>query len=115
MKKNDTTSGLVLNGPLAAEHSEILTPAALEFLSSLHREFNPRRMDLLRERSLRRKAIQGGKMPHFLDETRELREGKWRVLPVPDDLQKRRVEITGPVERRAAGPGECARCGARHR
>ncbi len=96
----DKPQGLELLAPVTEEQAEILTPAALEFFAQLHREFNPQRLEILRQRKLRQDAIDRGEMPHFLPETRSVREGDWRVLPVPEDLQNRRVEITGPVDRK---------------
>src|SRR3954468_21553711 len=87
-------------GQYNEEQAEILTPGALEFFGELQREFNPRRLRLLRQRELRQSAIDRGEVPRFLSETREIREGRWQVLPVPEDLQNRRVEITGPVDRK---------------
>jgi malate synthase len=92
--------GLEVLGPITDEHAGILTPEALEFFASLHREFNPRRVRLLKQRQMRQESIDRGQMPTFPPETRPVREGKWRVLPVPEDLQNRRVEITGPVDRK---------------
>ncbi|HVU99805.1 MAG TPA: malate synthase A [Verrucomicrobiae bacterium] len=81
-------------------HEEILSSDALKFFAALQREFNPRRLDLLQQRRARQAAIESGVMPDFLPETREIREASWHVLPVPADLQNRRVEITGPVDRK---------------
>src|SRR3954451_13224185 len=100
MKTIETTQGLEVLGPISDEQSEILSPEALEFFAALQREFNPRRVRLLRQRAMRQDAIDRGEMPRFLAETREIREGNWRVLPVPEDLRDRRVEITGPVDRK---------------
>src|SRR5204863_8924589 len=91
---------LEILGPVSEHQAEILSPEALEFLTSLHREFNPRRLRLLKQRQLRQEAIDRGEMPRFLAETQSVREGHWQVLPVPEDLQNRRVEITGPVDRK---------------
>jgi malate synthase len=79
---------------------EILSREALLFYATLHREFNWRRLELLHARKRRQEAIDRGEMPDFFPETRSVREGQWRVLPVPEDLQDRRVEITGPVDRK---------------
>ncbi len=87
-------------GPVTGEQCEILSPEALEFFAELQREFNPRRRELLRQRELRQQAWDRGERPDFLPETQAVREGNWRVLPVPEDLQNRRVEITGPVDRK---------------
>src|SRR5437867_6539890 len=95
-----TPKGLDLLGPVTAEQNDILTPEGLEFFMELQREFNPRRLELLATRKLRQQAIDRGEMPRFLPETASVREGNWRVLPVPADLQNRRVEITGPVDRK---------------
>ncbi len=100
MKLFDLPPGVQLRGPVVSGENEILTPAALEFVAALHREFNPRRLELLRTRQLRQKALDNGEMPNYLPETRHVREGHWQVLPVPEDLRDRRVEITGPVDRK---------------
>src|SRR5215469_2302491 len=100
MKLFDFPPGVQIRGPVVAGETEILTPAALEFVAALHREFNPRRLELLRERATRQELIDKGQLPNYLAETRSVREGHWQVLPVPEDLQDRRVEITGPVERK---------------
>lgn len=92
--------GLDVSTPIEDEQSEILTPEALEFFAELQREFNPRRLELLRQRKLRQEAIDHGEMPVFLPETRGVRESTWQVDPVPPDLRERRVEITGPVDRK---------------
>lgn len=92
--------GLEVLAAVTDEQAAILSPEALGFFVRLHREFNPRRLELLRQRKLRQEAIDRGEMPGFLPETKSVRDGDWRVLPVPEDLQDRRVEITGPVDRK---------------
>src|SRR5882762_9809829 len=92
--------GVKVLPPVGEHHAEILSPEALEFYATLHREFNPRRVELLRERSRRQEAIDRGQMPDFLSETKSIRDGDWQVSPLPADLQNRRVEITGPVDRK---------------
>src|SRR5882724_7132120 len=92
--------GLQLLAQANSQQSEILSPEALELLAALHREFNPRRLQLLEERKRRQAAIDQGEMPRFLTETKSIREQSWHVSPVPSDLQNRRVEITGPVDRK---------------
>jgi malate synthase len=92
--------GVEILGPITDAQAEILSPEAIAFFAALHREFNPRRLRLLKQRQLRQDIIDRGQMPGFLPETRAVREGKWQVLPVPEDLQNRRVEITGPVDRK---------------
>ena len=79
---------------------EILTPEALEFASLLHRKYNPKRLELLNHRKFRQTEIDSGTMPHFLPETESIRQGDWKTAPIPDDLLDRRVEITGPVDRK---------------
>ncbi len=100
MKPVAHPKSLEVLGPVTDEQKEILTPEALEFFAELQRGFNPRRLQLLRERRLRQEALERGAMPRFLPETRAVCEGRWQVLPVPEDLQDRRVEITGPVDRK---------------
>ena len=80
--------------------TEILTPEASRFLTQLAREFEPRRRELLQGRQTRQRKIDAGVMPHFLPETAEIRESNWTVAPIPQDLLDRRVEITGPVDRK---------------
>ena len=94
------SNGLQLVGPVAPGFDEILTPAALAFVETLVREFDGRRRALLDERTRRQFDLDAGKMPDFLPETRAVRESDWSVAPIPADLEERRVEITGPVERK---------------
>jgi malate synthase len=79
---------------------EILTPSALEFVAGLHRAFQPARLDLLRRRAEVQASLDRGRMPAFLKETEAIRRGDWKVAPAPADLRDRRVEITGPADRR---------------
>ena len=92
--------GVSITSPVNADHATILTREALEFFATLQREFNPRRLELLAARTQRQAAIDAGQMPGFLPETAEVRAGDWKVDPVPADFQDRRVEITGPVDRK---------------
>src|SRR5947207_8507610 len=86
---------------LAPRDGRILTDEALDFVAGLHREPNPRREELLARRRDRQAELDAGALPDFLEETRSVREDpRWRVAPVPRDLQDRRVEITGPVDRK---------------
>jgi malate synthase len=87
-------------GPPVERSAEVLTPLALQLLQSLHRRFNPRRLELLAARSARQAQLDDGAQPQFLPDTAAVREREWRVAPVPKDLQDRRVEITGPVDRK---------------
>jgi malate synthase len=80
--------------------NEILTPQASQFLTRLAQKFEPRRQELLARRKLRQQQIDAGTLPDFLPETKHVRESEWTVAPIPHDLLDRRVEITGPVERK---------------
>jgi malate synthase len=93
-------AGVEIKGPVIGEHTEILTRDAIEFLAELARKFEDRRRELLEQRVARQQEIAKGRLPDFLPETKEIREGDWTVAPIPNDLQDRRVEITGPVERK---------------
>jgi malate synthase len=79
---------------------DVLTGDAVEFLTELERRFGPRRRELLAERQERARRLRGGELPDFLPETEVVRKGDWRVDPVPAEIQDRRVEITGPVDRK---------------
>jgi malate synthase len=92
--------GMKISGKFSPEYAEILTPEALAFLAKLHRQFNKRRIELLQRRAQRQKELDAGKLPDFLPETKDIRNGDWKVAPVPQDLQDRRVEITGPTDRK---------------
>ena len=85
---------------MGGRDEEILSADALAFVAELHRRFDATRRSLLTARVERQARIDAGELPDFLPETREVREGDWRVAPVPADLQDRRVEITGPVDRK---------------
>jgi malate synthase len=92
--------GIEVSGSISADFSEILTPEALSFVGALAREFESRRKELMERRMAVQAEIDNGKMPDFLPETGEIRESEWKIAPVPADLQDRRVEITGPVDRK---------------
>ncbi len=92
--------GVELRGPSGSGFDEILTPEALAFVAELHRRFDSRRTGLLAARARRRASLREGGRLDFLDETRDVREGDWRVAPAPEDLQRRWVEITGPTDRK---------------
>ncbi len=87
-------------GPHVERQEEALTPLALQLLASLHRRFNPRRLELLAERTRRQGEFDAGALPEFPAGTAAIRAGDWRIAPVPADLADRRVEITGPVDRK---------------
>ncbi len=91
---------IVAGAPKVPGSSGVLTPEALEFLAALHEKFAPRRAELLALRSTRREAVAAGARLDFLPETAEIRAGDWRVAAVPDYLADRRVEITGPTDRK---------------
>ena len=92
--------GVEIRAPLGPRYDEILTPAALEFLARLARRFEDRRRELLARRIDVQRAIHAGQSPDFLPETAAVRDGEWTVASIPPDLADRRVEITGPVERK---------------
>jgi malate synthase len=92
--------GIEVNAPVSAEFAEILTPAALSFIATLARAFEAKRVELLQKRVLRQAELDAGKLPDFLPETAPIRNSAWTVAPIPPDLQDRRVEITGPVDRK---------------
>lgn len=94
------TSGIEVRGPTHDRFAEALTPPALAFVAALQREFEPARQALLRARAARHAELAAGALPDFLSSTRPVREGDWTVPPPPRDLQDRRVEITGPVDRK---------------
>lgn len=86
--------------PATPEFLEILTPEALRFVAKLSRKFETTRRELLLKRDIRQNEINDGKLPDFLSETRKIRESEWKVAPIPQDLLERKVEITGPVDRK---------------
>ncbi|MFT4414848.1 malate synthase A [Fredinandcohnia humi] len=94
------TSGIQVKGKMNKQFEEILTPDALAFIEKLERRFGERRKQLLTLREQRQQQIDNGYQPNFLAETEEIRAGNWTVAPIPKDLQDRRVEITGPVDRK---------------
>ena len=92
--------GVAVRGPVGATSADTLSPGALAFLAKLHRNFDERRHELLARRAARQREIDAGTLPDFLPQTRDVREREWTVAPIPPDLRDRRVEITGPVERK---------------
>src|SRR5215471_7378240 len=90
-----------LKATVDGQAAEILTPEALAFVEKLAREFQPTREKLLAKRVERQREIDAGWLPDFPEATRKIREDKsWRVASIPADLQDRRTEITGPVDRK---------------
>jgi malate synthase len=91
---------LTITKPLTGAAAEVLTPEALKFLGELHAKFNGTRKALLAARAERWERLRAGELPDFLPETREIRESSWKVADIPPPLLDRRVEITGPTERK---------------
>ena len=91
-------AGMKITGEILPAYEDILTPEALALVDKLHRAFEPRRQELLAARVERAKRLDAGEVPDFLPETKHIREGDWKVAPIPKALECRRVEITGPVE-----------------
>src|SRR2546430_14531999 len=92
--------GIEIHAPVTSEFAEILTPQAMSFVATLARAFESRRNELLKKRAERQAAIDAGHLPDFLPETQHIRDAEWSIAPLPADLQDRRVEITGPVDRK---------------
>jgi malate synthase len=95
-----TASNVEVLGATSAEFSQILTPQALAFVAELQRQFGQRRKALLAARAERQKEFDAGQLPDFLAETKEIREKDWRIGAQPRDMLDRRVEITGPTDRK---------------
>lgn len=100
MQAAATDTAIRFLAPVTPQQEEILTPDALEFLQYLHECFNNRRKMLLACRKQRQEAFNRGELPDFLPETEHIRQSDWQIAPLPADLQDRRVEITGPVDRK---------------
>jgi malate synthase len=92
--------GVEIRGPVEGRAREVLSVEALEFVAALQRRFGPTRQELLRRRAERQERLDAGELPDFLPETKHVREGDWAIGPIPEDLQDRRVEITGPTDRK---------------
>ena len=100
MEANIKESGVDVKAPVTQAFREILTADALGFVATLAREFEDRRQQVLQLRQRRQAEIDNGKFPDFLEETRHIRESDWKAATIPPDLWDRRVEITGPVDRK---------------
>ena len=98
--KRDDIPAIELPADQPNLYDRILTPGALAFVAHLHRRYEERRRALMRDRVERQRRLDAGETFGFLPETRSIREGSWTVAPIPGDLQDRRVEITGPTERK---------------
>jgi malate synthase len=92
--------GVEVRGRLTPPYAEILSAQALAFVAKLARKFESRRRELMAERARRQAEFDAGTMPDFLPHTKPIRDAEWTVAPVPRDLQDRRVEITGPTDRK---------------
>src|SRR5687768_6281765 len=92
--------GVAISAAVTAAVAEILSPEALSFVAKLHRKFESRRQELLAARAARQTEFDQGKLPDFLPQTRSVRESDWVVAPQPKDMLDRRVEITGPTDRK---------------
>ncbi len=95
-----TPLGVSILGPIGPRYNEVLTTEALAFLADLHRTSEGERRALMKARDDRQRRFDMGELPIFLHETRDVREGDWKIASIPADLQDRRVEITGPVDRK---------------
>lgn len=93
-------AGMQITGEIKPGYENILVPEALELVARLARAFAPRRQELLAARAERAHRLDAGERPDFLSETAQIRDGDWRIAPIPPALACRRVEITGPVERK---------------
>ncbi len=94
------TGGVEVRGPAVEGSDRVLTADAVAFVSDLHRAFDGRRRELLDRRRERQERFMAGELPDFLTDTKDVREGDWTVAPTPPDIADRRVEITGPTDRK---------------
>jgi malate synthase len=92
--------GVTITATISPATDEILVPEAIELIAALHRNFNQRRKELLQRREQRQADLDAAKMPDFLPETENVRKSDWTVAPIPADIEDRRVEITGPTDRK---------------
>lgn len=99
-KQSPSAAGVTIAGKPGARYEEILAPAALSFVAELHRSFDRRRKELLEARVRQQTRYDAGELPDFLAETKHIRDGDWKVAAIPEDILDRRVEITGPVDRK---------------
>jgi malate synthase len=93
-------AGMQISGEIRPGYERILTPGALALVAKLSRAFEPRRQELLAARAARAQRLDAGERPDFLAETGHIRSGDWKIAPLPKALECRRVEITGPVDRK---------------
>ena len=92
--------GIEVHGRVTPEYAQILTPEAMAFVAKLQRAFEPRRQELLARRAARQKEFDAGQLPDFLPETKSIRASEWKIADQPKDMLDRRVEITGPTDRK---------------
>src|SRR5437764_442453 len=97
--RSPLTTGVEVLGEITPAFSEILTPEALAFVAKLQRHFGTRRKQCLEHRQERQRRLDQGEGLDFLPETKHIRDGDWKCVPIPSDIQDRRVEITGPTDR----------------
>ena len=95
-----TVDELAFTQPYGEQEQQVLTAEAVEFLTELVTRFTPQRHKLLAARIHQQQEIDNGKLPGFISETASIRRSEWKIRGIPEDLQDRRVEITGPVERK---------------
>jgi malate synthase len=100
MTTSTFADGVEILGPMHNGYAEILSPQAIVFVAKLTRKFENRRSELMAQRAARQTGFDNGKLPDFLAETKNIRDGAWTIGNVPADLQNRRVEITGPTDRK---------------
>jgi malate synthase len=100
MTQSTLPAGMEIKADISPEYAQILTPEALALVAKLCRKFEPRRLELLELRKQRAARLDAGERPDFLPETANIRSGDWTIAPLPQALECRRVEITGPVERK---------------
>ena len=93
-------SGVEVLGEITPPFSEILTPEALAFVAKLQRQFGARRKQYIERRQERQRGLDQSQGLDFLPETKQIREGDWKCAPIPSDIRDRRVEITGPTDRK---------------
>ena len=94
------SGGVEIRGQISPEFSQLLTAEAVAFVAKLHRRFEARRQELLARRAVRQNEFDAGKLPDFLPETANIRRSDWKIAPPAKDLLDRRVEITGPTDRK---------------
>src|ERR1700738_905032 len=96
----DLPAGVTIDGAIKPGFEKVLTKEAVAFVADLQRKFNARREELLAMRVERQKKLDAGEKPDFLPDTKRIRDSDWIVAPLPQDILDRRVEITGPVDRK---------------